>query len=72
MADQPPDTGVPRWVKVAGVIVGVLVLLVVVMALIGGGLGNHGPDRHTSGDGAAERTEQGALEPRAPFAGGRG
>ncbi len=56
MADPPPypDTGVgpgreypgiPRWVKVSGIIVIVLVLLVVVMLLIGGG--GHGPGMHT-------------------------
>jgi hypothetical protein len=70
MADQPPDPGAPRWVKVAGIIVGVLILLVVVITLIGGGLGEHGPDRHTSGDGAAERNEQGAPEAGTPPAGG--
>ena len=36
--------GMPRWVKVAGIITVGLVLLVVVVLLIGGG--NHGPGRH--------------------------
>jgi hypothetical protein len=61
MADPPrspddtgggPDRGegLPRWVKVSGIIVIVVVLLVVVLLLIGGG-GGHGPRRHApSGD----------------------
>ena len=52
MADAPrsPDTGgIPRWVKVSGIIVLVLALLAVVMLLIGGG--GHTPRRHApSGD----------------------
>lgn len=49
MADQPPypDTadgeGTPRWVKVSGIIVAVLVVLVGIMLLAG-----HGPGRHFS------------------------
>jgi hypothetical protein len=41
-----PDRGegMPRWVKVSGIIVIILVLLVVVMLLVGGG--GHGPRRH--------------------------
>lgn len=55
MADRPPypdsgehsgDDGIPRWVKVFGVIALVLVLLIVVVLLIGGG-GGHGPGMHT-------------------------
>lgn len=38
--DRPPPT--PRWVKVSGIIVIVLVLLVITMHLAGG-LGNHFP-----------------------------
>lgn len=41
-----PETGVPRWVKVSGIVVAALVLLVVVLAVIG----DHGPGRH-GGDG---------------------
>jgi hypothetical protein len=44
---SPP--GMPRWVKVSGIIVAVLVLLLVIVLLISGG---HGPRRHLS-DGAA-------------------
>lgn len=68
MADQPldPDTGdtgvksdsasppgVPRWVKVSGIIVIALVLLFVGLRVTGLG-GNHGPGRHGPG-GAQER-----------------
>jgi len=46
------DTGgTPRWVKVFGIIAGVVALLVVVMLLIGGG-GGHGPQRHGGAGGA--------------------
>jgi hypothetical protein len=49
MADPPPYPGIPRWVKVFGIIVIVLVLLVVITIFIGGG--KHGPGRHIrSGD----------------------
>jgi hypothetical protein len=39
-------TGVPRWVKVSGVIFGVLVVLVIVVLALTGTLGQHGPGRH--------------------------
>jgi hypothetical protein len=47
-ADLEPDTsgadgGLPRWVKIVGIIAIVVVLLMVVMLLVGGG---HGPGRH--------------------------
>jgi hypothetical protein len=53
MTDCPPDPdrdtsgdsggypGTPRWVKVFGIIVIVLVLVFVVVHLMGGGLGDH-------------------------------
>ncbi len=49
-ADRPPST--PRWVKVSGIIVGVLVLVFVILQLTGTmGVGEHGPDKHVpSGD----------------------
>ena len=50
MTNLPPDpsddTSTPRWVKVSGVIVIILVLLFGIMILTGG---NHGPGRHLSG-----------------------
>jgi hypothetical protein len=52
-ADLAPDRGspppMPRWVKVSGIIVAVLVLLLVFVLLVSGG---HGPRRHASGDAA--------------------
>jgi len=35
----------PRWVKVVGITVAILALLVLIMLLIGG-TGGHGPGRH--------------------------
>lgn len=40
--DHPP--GVPRWLKVSGLVVGLVVLLLVVAMLLLGG--DHGPGRH--------------------------
>jgi hypothetical protein len=48
-ADRGSPPGMPRWVKVSGIIVAVLVLLLVIVLLLSGG---HGPRRHLS-DGAA-------------------
>ena len=42
--DQPP--GLPRWVKISGVVVVVLLVVLVVAMLMGG---NHGPGRHQMG-----------------------
>lgn len=57
--DHGAPPGMPRWVKVSAIVVGVLILLVVGVMLIGGheggpGPGGHGPGRHGSGtdDGA--------------------
>ncbi len=49
MADQrsSPNTGTPRWVKVAALIALVLVVLFVVVALTG--RDGHGPGRHMLG-----------------------
>lgn len=43
----PP--GLPRWVKVSG-IVGIAVIVLLVVLLVTGGPGEHGPGRHTGGD----------------------
>jgi hypothetical protein len=89
MADPPrsPETGddtgvgpdrgegMPRWVKVSGIIVIILVLLVGIMLLIGGG-GGHGPRRHTpSGDPGGQTapssvTAPGGVGGHTPPAGG--
>jgi hypothetical protein len=65
-ADAQPDRGkdtaggahpgLPRWVKVSGIIVAVLVLVLVVVMLFSGG--NHGPSRHASGGLPIEQVEQ--------------
>ena len=41
----PP--GMPRWVKVAAIVVGVLILVFLVLQLTGVA-GDHGPGRHSS------------------------
>jgi hypothetical protein len=46
-ADRGSPPGMPRWVKVSGIIVAVLVLLLVIVLLLAGG--DHGPRRHLSG-----------------------
>jgi hypothetical protein len=48
MADHP---GTPPWVKVAGIVIGVLVLLIAIVIFTGIG-GPHGPGRHLPSDGA--------------------
>jgi hypothetical protein len=50
-ADRGSPPGMPRWVKVSGIIVAVLVLLLVVVLLVSGG---HGPRRHLSGGAAGQ------------------
>lgn len=68
-ADRPPGT--QRWVKVSGIIVLVLVLLLVAMMFIGGG--EHGPGRHAPpGDAGGQAPPSGVMEDHAPSEGGRG
>jgi putative ABC transport system ATP-binding protein len=45
--DREPGTGIPRWVRLLGIILAVVALLLVVVLLVGGG--GHGPRRHGSG-----------------------
>ena len=45
LGDTPP--GLPRWVKVAAVVVGLLLLIVVILQLTGLA-GEHGPGMHSS------------------------
>lgn len=45
LGDTPP--GMPRWVKVAAVVVGLLLLLFLVLQLTGLA-GEHGPGMHSS------------------------
>jgi hypothetical protein len=50
-ADRGSPPGMPRWVKVSGIIVAILALLLVIVLLISGG---HGPRRHASGDAGSQ------------------
>jgi cytochrome b561 len=50
-ADRHSPPGMPRWVKAAAIVGGVLIVLVLVLQLTGIG-GEHGPGRHMSGSGA--------------------
>lgn len=47
------ETGIPRWVKVLGIIAAVVALLMVAMMLLLNDGGGHGPARHglSGGDG---------------------
>ena len=62
--DREPTTGMPRWVKVFGIIALVVVVLFLIL-LLTGGPGRHGPGRHTGGLGghapAASVTVHGVL-----------
>ena len=69
MANRPPYPGTPRWVKVTGIIVGVLVLVFVILLFIRGP-GGHGPGMHGGGGGEAPASS--VVEYHAPPEGGRG
>jgi hypothetical protein len=49
--DRESAPGIPRGVKVVGIVLAIVALLVVVMLLVGGGGGDsgHGPRRHGAG-----------------------
>jgi len=53
MVDRPAYPGTPRWVKISGIVVGVMILLAVVLVVSGIG-GPHGPGRHLSLPNASE------------------
>jgi hypothetical protein len=69
MADLPPYPGTPRWVKIFGIIVIVLVLLVGIM-LFTGVAGPHGPGRHMPSVGAPPANVTGDDRPSGGGAGG--
>ncbi len=70
MANRPSYPGTPRWVKVFGIVVIVVVLLVVARMFVGG---EHGPGRHTpSGDAGGQALISSVIEDHAPPEGGRG
>ncbi|PDT10226.1 hypothetical protein [Rhizobium sp. M1] len=45
MVDEPAYPGVPRWVKISGVVLAAAILLAAVLIVSGIG-GQHGPGRH--------------------------
>ena len=49
---RPSPPAMPRWVKVTGIVVGILVLVFLILQLTGIA-GQHGPGRHMSGDGSS-------------------
>ncbi|RWF78222.1 MAG: hypothetical protein EOS26_06035 [Mesorhizobium sp.] len=59
MADPPDYPGIPRWVKVSGIIVIVLILLVIAALFTGVG-GPHVPGRHLP---SSSVTEPGMQQP---------
>jgi hypothetical protein len=70
MANRPPYPGTPRWVKVFGIVLIVVVLLAIATMLIGG---EHGPGRHAaSGDPGGLIPSSSAVADYAPPEGGRG
>jgi hypothetical protein len=61
MDNRQPYPGTPRWVKVSGIVVILLVVLVAIMLLAG-----HGPGRHGLSGGAGSRVVlSGVTEERA-------
>ena len=68
MGNRPSYPGTPRWVKVSGIIVIVLVLLAVIMLLSG-----HGPGRHTSsGEAGSQVVLSSVMDEHVSLWGGRG
>jgi hypothetical protein len=46
-AQDGPHAGMPRWVKLSGIVAAMLIVLLVAVLLLGGG--QHGPARHFGG-----------------------
>lgn len=73
MSKSPPNPtasrypGVPRWVKVVGIVAAVVVVLIVAMLLVGGG--EHGPGRHLGSDNPTIPSDAGAPEHQPPVGG---
>jgi hypothetical protein len=64
-SDRGSTTGTPRWVKVFGIVVAVLVVLFIVVLFTGGG--GHGPGRHIpSGDARGQAPLSNITEGHAP------
>jgi plastocyanin len=60
--DPGPPPGMPRWVKVSGIIIGALVLLFVILRVTGVG-GEHGPGMHGPGAQAPVGDHKGDTPP---------
>jgi hypothetical protein len=59
--DRESTDGTPRWVKLFGLIAGLLLVLLLVIALLTGG---HGPGRHAlSGHAGGDAPHSSAAEP---------
>ncbi len=69
MYERKSATGIPRWVKVSGIVVLLLALVVVLAMLVGGG--EHGPSRHGSG-GLGPVTPSSVAAVHVPPEGGHG
>ncbi len=65
MPDPHPYPGIPRWLKVSGIIAVALVLIVAIIMLTGIG-GEHGPGRHISSGGPGSPTPLSSLGGRIP------
>ena len=46
-SDTLRTTGMPRWVKVSLIVVVLFAVLIGAKVIFGGGVGDHGPGRHT-------------------------
>ena len=65
MADQTPYRGIPTWVKVSGIVALAVVLLVVVVMVFGVG-GDHGPGRHSSSGGSEQSFDRQFIDMMVP------
>ncbi len=59
MTDVPPYPGAPRWVKITGALIGVLIVLLVVVVFVG--VEGHGPGSHASPGEAEGHGRRGGL-----------
>lgn len=57
--DHESAPGIPRWVKLTGIVLAVVALIVVVVLLVGGG---HTPRRHGSGTSAGQAPPTSATD----------
>ncbi len=66
-AERRSPSGMPRWVKVIGLVVLVVALVLGAVLLLGGG--EHGPARHTSAGSTGGIASATALTTAAPTSG---